>query len=133
MLKTLKTWAYLSLGVSFAAAIASGTAYAGGYTCVFTSCYEETGCNDKKFAEKNEEDSGRNRPEMVLPGVTVIATKQVDEKPGIVSGTVSYVSDLELNNVRLLTIYSNGSARLSSHSFLSDAFSIESRGHCEAN
>ena len=109
-------------------------AAADGYICVFsTRCYEENGCSNDSPITITIDEAGRNQPLMTLPGVTVSTIKQVDETPGIVADTISYVSELVLNNVNLLTIYPNGSSLFSTHSFLSDAFSIESRGNCEAN
>ena len=109
-------------------------AAANGYICVFTTiCYEETGCSNDSPMTITIDEAERNRPLMSLPGTIVSTIKQIDEKPGIVSGTISYVSELALNNVSLLTIYLNESARFSAHSFLSDAFSIEGRDRCEAN
>jgi len=128
-LKKIPTVAAIIATVAMAQAAA-----ANGYICVFTTiCYEETGCSNDSPMTITIDEAGRNRPLMSLPGTTVSTIKQIDEKPGIVSGTISYVSELALNNVSLLTIYPNGSARFSAHSFLSDAFSIEGRGRCEAN
>jgi len=108
-------------------------AFADGYTCTFTAtCYEDSGCKDGNLTIRIIED-GHNQPQMITPGLAFQAIKQVDDLPGIVEGTVSYVSRLERNTVHLLTIFPNGSARFSAHTFLSDALSIEGRGRCDAN
>ena len=105
---------------------------AGGYNCVFpTNCYESTGCDTDRLLVVEIDESDGNQPSLVLPGMTLKAVKQIDEMPGVVSGTVSYVSNLERNTVHLLTIFEGGSARFASHTYLNGALALVSRGTCE--
>ena len=105
---------------------------AGGYNCVFPkNCYEATGCNTERPLIVEIDESDGNKPKLVLPGMTLKAIKQIDEQPGLVSGTVSYVSNLERNTVHLLTVFEDGSARLASHTYLNGALDLVSRGNCE--
>jgi len=112
-------------------AFTAGVARAEGYNCEFTvTCYGLSGCNEDRMLAVTILESESDQPRMVLPGMTVSAIKQVDEEPGIVADTVSFVTHLERNTVHLLTIFPNGSARFSSHSYLNDAFGIQSMGTC---
>ena len=82
-LKKIPTVAAIIATVAMAQAAA-----ANGYICVFTTiCYEETGCSNDSPMTITIDEAGRNRPLMSLPGTTVSTIKQIDEKPGIVSGT----------------------------------------------
>jgi len=111
MLNNLRNWVFVPFASFLSASITNGMAFADGYTCTFTTtCYEDSGCKDSNLTIRIIED-GHNQPQMITPGLAFQATKQVDELPRIVEGTVSYVSRLERNTVHLLTIFPNGSAR----------------------
>ncbi len=130
MLKQLKILPVLT-ATTIILSVAPATA-ADGYTCVFqVNCYEDTGCSEDSPINISVENAEGNQPTLVLPSMSLKAIKQIDEAPGIVSGTVSYVSHLERNTVHLLTIFEGGSARFASHSYLNKPFSIASQGECK--
>ena len=102
-----------------------------GFSCSFpTRCYEESECqNDANFRILIDEQDGK-RPQITLPESSIPAIRQLDMDNPDTINTVSYVSDIFLNTLHLITIHEDGSARMSSHSFSDAAFTIESAGSC---
>jgi hypothetical protein len=102
-----------------------------GHSCSFpTRCYEESECqNDENFSVLIDEQDGK-RPQINLPKSSIPAIRQLDINNPDTMNTISYVSDIFLNTLHLITIHQDGSARMSSHSFLDAAFTIESVGFC---
>ena len=102
-----------------------------GYSCSFpTRCYEESECqNDENFSVLIDEQDGK-RPQINLPESSIPAIRQLDINNPDTVNKVSYVSDIFLSTLHLITIHEDGSARMSSHSFSDAAFTIESAGFC---
>lgn len=69
----------------------------------------------------------KNQYTIITPGLAFNAVERVD----IVNNTYSYVTEMMRNATHLLTIFSNGSARFTSHTFLQDAISITYLGTCQ--
>ena len=102
-----------------------------GYICHFeTRCYEGLGCKDDEEFDVVINERGRKRPRIDFLNNSIPAIRQLDiDNPDTVN-TISYVSDIFLNTLHLITIHDDGSARMSSHSFSDAAFTIESVGVC---
>lgn len=95
------------------------------FKCAFdTRCSELSQCTPKDLS-LTVFDEG-NTTKIETPGLTFDAVKRVD----IANGSHSYVTGLQKNTTHLLTIFANGEARFTAHTFLQDAISFTYIGIC---
>ena len=105
--------------------LVASIAKAENFSCHFTlSCLENELCADYEgvFSVFHEGDKAY----LKTPGLTFEVAERFDHA----NDTYSYVTDLERNATHLLTIFTNGSARPSAHTFLDKAISITKIGRC---
>lgn len=95
-------------------------------SCNFTTnCLEASRCNPIQLQViiiRN----GR-KSSIQTPGLTFAAIEREDN----VNNTLSYVTNMEKNATHLLTVFSNGEARFTGHTFLQNAISSTYIGICK--
>jgi hypothetical protein len=95
------------------------------FTCVFaTRCSESSECTPKDLGLTVFHEGDFTKIE--TPGLTFDVVERVD----IVNGSYSYVTGMQKNTTHLLTIFANGEARFTAHTFLKDAISFTYIGIC---
>ena len=108
------------------------TAKAEDYICTFQKiCYDGYSCESRGPHELTINETDENRHVVTFRNNSAFPVMRMKDKmPGIVAGTEAYITQLRNNTVHLITIFENGEARFSAHSYLNGSISNASRGHC---
>jgi hypothetical protein len=111
------------------------TAKAEDYICIFQKiCYGGSSCESAKPLEITINKIDENRHVATLRNSSAFPVMRMKEKmPKFTSGTEAYITQLKNSTVHLITIFENGEARFSAHSYLSSSTSNASKGHCMAH
>ena len=122
-------WAAIVAVISFAQA-----APADDYQCKFEKiCFEGLGCEGGEPLELTVTEAIENKYVITFPGdITLPVMKMTDKMPGPIADTEAYITQLKRNTVHLVTIFFNGEARFSAHSYANGSISNASKGHCVA-
>lgn len=111
------------------------TAKAEDYICIFQKiCYGGSSCESAKPLELTINKIDENRHVATFRNSSAFPVMRMKEKmPKFASGTEAYITQLKNSTVHLITIFENGEARFSAHSYLSGSISNASKGHCMAH
>ena len=102
------------------------------YICTFQKiCYDVSSCESAKPLELTINETDKNRHVVTFRNSRAFPVMRMKDKThGIVAGTEAYITQLRNNTVHLITIFENGEARFSAHSYLNGSISNASKGHC---
>ena len=111
------------------------TAKAEDYICTFQKiCYDSSSCESARPLELTIIETDENRHVVTFRNNNAFPVMRMEDKmPGTVAGTEAYITQLRNNTVHLITIFENGEARFSAHSYLDGPISNASKGHCMAH
>ena len=102
------------------------------HICTFQKiCYDGSSCESAKPLELTINETDKNRHVVTFRNSRAFPVMRMKDKThGIVAGTEAYITQLRNNTVHLITIFENGEARFSAHSYLNGSISNASKGHC---